>query len=87
MARLSPPTSPLRPFINIHLRYVIPTLGRLIAGESGADAYQYLPSSTQAFKTPAELAAIMREAGVMDIQYRTFMFGTMAVHWGNKPAQ
>ena len=81
-----PPPTLLRPFIEIHLRYIIPTLGRLVAGPNGADAYQYLPSSTQAFKTPAELAAIMQEAGVMDIQYRTFMFGTMAVHWGNKPA-
>jgi demethylmenaquinone methyltransferase/2-methoxy-6-polyprenyl-1,4-benzoquinol methylase len=79
-----PPKNLLRPFIEIHLRYIIPTLGRLVAGRSGADAYQYLPSSTQAFKTPDELAAIMRAAGVRDVQYRTFMFGTMAVHWGEK---
>jgi demethylmenaquinone methyltransferase/2-methoxy-6-polyprenyl-1,4-benzoquinol methylase len=79
-----PPKNLLRPFIEIHLRYVIPTLGRLVAGKSGADAYQYLPSSTQAFKTPEELAAIMRAAGVRNVQYRTFMFGTMAVHWGEK---
>ncbi len=79
-----PPRNLLRPFIEIHLRYVIPLLGRLIAGKQGADAYQYLPSSTQAFKTPEQLAAIMREAGVRNVQYRTFMFGTMAVHWGEK---
>jgi demethylmenaquinone methyltransferase/2-methoxy-6-polyprenyl-1,4-benzoquinol methylase len=79
-----PPQNLLRPFIEIHLRYIIPTLGRLVAGKSGADAYQYLPSSTQAFKTPDELAAIMRAAGVRNVQYRTFMFGTMAVHWGEK---
>ena len=79
-----PPPSLVRPFIEIHLRYVIPTLGRLIAGEQGADAYQYLPASTQAFKTPAELAQIMRSAGVRDVQFKTFTFGTMAVHWGEK---
>jgi demethylmenaquinone methyltransferase/2-methoxy-6-polyprenyl-1,4-benzoquinol methylase len=81
-----PPPSLLRPFIEIHLRYVIPFLGRLVAGANGADAYQYLPSSTQAFKTPAELAAIMRQVGVQQVQYQTFMFGTMAVHWGEKAA-
>lgn len=81
----SPPKDNLlRPFIEIHLRYIIPTLGRIVAGENGADAYQYLPSSTQAFKTPDELAALMRQAGVRNVQYRTFMFGTMAVHWGEK---
>lgn len=79
-----PPPSLVRPFIGLHLRYVIPTLGRLIAGKNGADAYQYLPSSTQAFKTPAELVALMQEAGIQNVQYKTFMFGTMAVHWGEK---
>jgi demethylmenaquinone methyltransferase / 2-methoxy-6-polyprenyl-1,4-benzoquinol methylase len=72
------------PFIEIHLRYVIPTLGRIIAGKSGADAYKYLPASTQAFKSPEELADLMRTAGVRNVQFRTFMFGTMAVHWGEK---
>lgn len=81
----SPPKDNLlRPFIEIHLRYIIPLLGRLIAGKGGADAYQYLPSSTQSFKSPDELAALMRQAGVRNVQYRLFMFGTMAVHWGEK---
>ena len=79
-----PPDNLLKPFILIHLKYVIPALGRLVVGRNGADAYQYLPSSTQAFKTPEDLAAIMREAGVQDVQFRRFMFGTMAVHRGKK---
>ncbi len=79
----SPPRGPFKPFIEIHLRYIIPTLGRVIARHP--EAYQYLPQSTQAFKTPDELAAIMQQAGFADVQYRTFMFGTMAVHRGVKP--
>ena len=81
----SPPKENLLlPFIEIHLRYVIPTLGRIIAGKSGADAYKYLPASTQAFKSPDELANLMRAAGIKNVHYKTFMFGTMAVHWGIK---
>ncbi|NOK85861.1 MAG: ubiquinone/menaquinone biosynthesis methyltransferase [Chloroflexi bacterium AL-W] len=80
-----PPRGLLRPFIMIHLKYIIPLLGRLISGKQGADAYQYLPASTQAFKTPQELAAIMGEVGIQDVGYQTFMFGTMAIHWGTKP--
>lgn len=79
-----PPPTLVRPFIEIHLRYVIPALGRIVAGKKGADAYQYLPSSTQAFKSPEELAAIMRQAGIRSVEYLTFMFGTIAVHWGEK---
>lgn len=80
-----PPNNFMRPFIMIHLKYIIPLLGRLISGNEGADAYQYLPESTQSFKTPDELVAIMQEVGIQDVHYKTFMFGTMAIHWGDKP--
>ncbi|RMG89763.1 MAG: ubiquinone/menaquinone biosynthesis methyltransferase [Chloroflexi bacterium] len=82
----SPPKDNLlKPFILMHLKYIIPLLGRIIVGAEGADAYSYLPSSTQAFKTPEDLAAIMRDTGIEHVQWKLFMFGTMAVHWGMKP--
>jgi demethylmenaquinone methyltransferase/2-methoxy-6-polyprenyl-1,4-benzoquinol methylase len=77
-----PPDNLLRPFIEIHLRYVIPLAGRLIGGD--AAAYQYLPESTQKFKTPDELAALMGAAGFKNVQYRQFMFGTQVIMWGEK---
>jgi demethylmenaquinone methyltransferase/2-methoxy-6-polyprenyl-1,4-benzoquinol methylase len=81
----SPPKDNLlKPFIKLHLNTVIPTLGRLITGE--ADAYRYLPDSTQGFQGPDELAATMRAAGFVDVGYRLFMFGTIAVHVGTKAA-
>lgn len=77
-----PPRNLLRPFIQLHLKVVIPTLGRLISGD--ADAYAYLPESTLHFKTAEELADLMRTAGLVKVQYKRFMLGTMAVHWGQK---
>lgn len=77
-----PPNNLLKPFILFHLNVVIPILGRLIGGQDAVDAYKYLPESTQAFKTPQELVALLQEAGFENVDYRTFMFGTMAVHWG-----
>jgi demethylmenaquinone methyltransferase/2-methoxy-6-polyprenyl-1,4-benzoquinol methylase len=80
----SPPKENLlKPFIRIHLNYVIPTLGKLVSGN--ADAYQYLPDSTQAFKDPEELAQIMQQSGLRRVHYRMFMFGTVAIHVGVKP--
>jgi demethylmenaquinone methyltransferase/2-methoxy-6-polyprenyl-1,4-benzoquinol methylase len=81
-----PPRNLLRPFILIHLKLVIPLLGRIVAGRQGADAYRYLPQSTQAFKTPEQLAALMREAGFQQVLFHRFMFGTICVHWGQKAA-
>lgn len=79
-----PPQNLLRPFILAYLKYGIPTLGRLVGASQ--DAYEYLPESTQKFKTPEELKALMSAAGFANVAYKTFMFGTMAVHWGEKPA-
>lgn len=78
-----PPRNLLRPFIIAYLSVVIPTLGTLLTGQR--DAYTYLPSSTMGFKTPDALADLLREAGFVDVGYKQFMFGTMAVHWGTKP--
>jgi demethylmenaquinone methyltransferase/2-methoxy-6-polyprenyl-1,4-benzoquinol methylase len=80
-----PPRNVLRPFIQFHLKFVIPILGRVVTGQ--ADAYQYLPRSTLGFKTAEELAGLMRQAGLVSVGYKRFMFGTMAVHWGTKRKQ
>lgn len=80
-----PPRNLLRPFIRLHLNLVIPTLGRLVTGE--ADAYRYLPDTTQQFQTPGALAVSMRDAGLVDVSYRLFMFNTIAIHAGRKPLQ
>lgn len=81
----SPPKSNLlKPFVGIHLTYVIPFLGRLVTGEG--DAYRYLPSTTRRFRNPGALAVTMRDVGFVDVHYRLFMFGTVAVHVGRKPS-
>jgi demethylmenaquinone methyltransferase/2-methoxy-6-polyprenyl-1,4-benzoquinol methylase len=80
----SPPKDNLlKPFIQIHLNIIIPTLGRLVTGDG--DAYRYLPDSTQAFQGPEELAETMRAAGFANVSYRFFMFGTIGIHVGTKP--
>ncbi len=80
-----PPDNLLKPLILLHLKFGVPTLGRLVGGKAVGDAYRYLPESTQAFKTPEELEALVAAAGFSDVRFRRFMFGTMAVHWGVKP--
>ncbi len=78
-----PPKGPFRPLIVFYLKYVIPLLGKWIAGNR--DAYTYLPDSTRAFKNPEELRDIMRVAGLRDVSYRRFMFGTIVVLDGKRP--
>ena len=70
------------PFIWIHMHFIIPILGTLLSGQS--DAYTYLPDSTEAFLTAEELGVRMIEAGFKKTGYKRLMFGTIAIHWGEK---
>jgi demethylmenaquinone methyltransferase/2-methoxy-6-polyprenyl-1,4-benzoquinol methylase len=72
----------LSPFIWVHMHFVIPALGRLLTGSS--DAYRYLPETTEGFVTAEEMAARMAAVGFKKINYERFMFGTIAIHWGEK---
>jgi demethylmenaquinone methyltransferase/2-methoxy-6-polyprenyl-1,4-benzoquinol methylase len=78
-----PPLSPLAPLIRFHMHAVIPALGRIIAGH--ADAYRYLPDSTEGFLPPEGLAARLLDAGFEQVGFQRLMFGTIAIHWGCKP--
>jgi demethylmenaquinone methyltransferase / 2-methoxy-6-polyprenyl-1,4-benzoquinol methylase len=77
-----PPRNWLRPFIGLHLHYVIPTLGRLVTGSG--EAYTYLPDSTEGFLQAEALADCMRDAGFADIGFERLMFGTVAIHVGRR---
>lgn len=78
-----PLQTPLAPIIRFHLHTVIPTLGRLITGH--AEAYKYLPDSTEGFLEPERLAARLLTAGFQKVSFHRLMFGTIAIHWGYKP--
>jgi len=74
----------LSPFIRIHMHVVIPLLGKLISGTG--DAYEYLPDSTEKFLTAEALTAHMAAVGFKNINFKRLMFGTIAIHSGEKPA-
>ena len=72
----------LLPFIKIHLHFIIPLLGKIIAGDS--EAYKYLPDSTESFLPADKLTGKIREHGFVSVNFVKKMFGTMAIHWGKK---
>jgi demethylmenaquinone methyltransferase/2-methoxy-6-polyprenyl-1,4-benzoquinol methylase len=68
--------------VRLYLRHIIPVIGGLITGDN--NAYHYLPQSTERFIQEEELAGCMLRIGFKEVQYRCFMGGTMAIHWGVK---
>jgi demethylmenaquinone methyltransferase / 2-methoxy-6-polyprenyl-1,4-benzoquinol methylase len=73
----------LSPFIYFHMHRVIPFLGTLLTGQR--DAYTYLPETSEAFLPAEELAVRMAAAGFQKVGYQRMNFGTVAIHWGEKP--
>ena len=70
------------PFVRVHMRLVIPLIGGLVSGDR--EAYRYLPASSESFLCAEELADKMSSAGFRKIGFRLQMFGTIAIHWGEK---
>ena len=64
------------------MHFIIPTLGGILTGSQ--DAYRYLPETTEGFVTAEELATRMAKAGFQNIGFQRYMFGTIAIHWGEK---
>jgi len=80
----SPPApGVLRPLVELHLRLVIPTLGRWLADDPAA--YHYLQASTEAFLPPEALAERLRRAGLTQVGFARKMMGTIAIHQGQRP--
>ncbi len=64
-------------------RYVTPWLGAVLA--RNREAYTYLPESVQGFLTVDELAALMTDAGLVNIEVRKLALGTVAIHSAQVP--
>lgn len=77
-----PGRSLLSPFIWLHMHVIIPTLGGLLSGVR--EAYTYLPDTTERFITAEQLAEQLIEVGFKNVNYQRLMFGTIAIHHGEK---
>ena len=62
---------------------LVPLVGGIIARDRSA--YTYLPQSVDTFYDAEELASIMRDSGLSEVRYRRVGFGTVCIHWGDKP--
>ena len=79
----SRPTNPvIKPGYTFYLNRVLPAVAGLISGDR--EAYQYLASSIAAFYEPADLMALMREAGFATVSRLPLTFGIVSVYMGVK---
>jgi demethylmenaquinone methyltransferase / 2-methoxy-6-polyprenyl-1,4-benzoquinol methylase len=72
-----------QPLVNFYMDKIIPFIGALISRNK--KAYTYLSLSTEYFLLAEQLAARMVLSGFRHVGFHRLMFGTVAIHWGEKP--
>ena len=66
----------------IHLRYVVPRLGTLLAGD--ATAYTYLPTSVETIPLLPDMERLLAASGFANVRHRLFGLGTVALLTGTR---
>ena len=84
LLELSPMPSGLKSrLFRTYFHGVVPLVGGLVARDRAA--YTYLPQSVDVFYGADELSSIMKESGLDRVTYQRLGFGTVCIHWGDKP--
>ena len=66
-----------------YFRHLLPLIGRMISGHTGA--YTYLPASVGTFPPPGEFMTILRQAGFVDVRAVPLTLGIVYLYTGRKP--
>lgn len=79
-----PRAFPIKQLYAFYGRFILPLVGRLISGNSGA--YTYLPESISVFPEGEDFLGWMKEAGFERLRSRRLTFGIASMYVGYRPA-
>jgi demethylmenaquinone methyltransferase/2-methoxy-6-polyprenyl-1,4-benzoquinol methylase len=68
----------------LHMRYIMPLIGKLTAGKRSP--FNYLCETTMTFLTPDAFRDRLQGAGLEQVKWQTFLLGGIAIHSGEKPS-
>lgn len=77
-----PPSALMRGLYLFYFRHVLPRLGAIISGDSGA--YRYLNETVETFPYGAAFCRLMTEAGFRDVTENRLTFGIATIYQGDK---
>jgi len=80
----SEPGGPIGTLYAFYFRRVLPAVGSLVSGVSGA--YRYLPSSVHRFPAPPQMLQTMRSVGFEPVSWTPYNFGIAGLYRGRKPS-
>ena len=77
-----PKAFPIRQFYAFYNRFILPAVGRMLSGDSGA--YTYLPESIAIFPEGNDFRGHMERAGFTDTSDQRLTFGISSLYAGTK---
>jgi demethylmenaquinone methyltransferase/2-methoxy-6-polyprenyl-1,4-benzoquinol methylase len=78
----SEPQGMMGKLYDVYFKSVLPRIGRLISGNSGA--YSYLPASVECFPQPPEILSRMKVAGFGEASWTPYTFGIAGLFRGKR---
>jgi demethylmenaquinone methyltransferase / 2-methoxy-6-polyprenyl-1,4-benzoquinol methylase len=78
----SEPQGMMGKIYDVYFKSILPRIGRLISGNSGA--YSYLPASVERFPQPPEILSRMKAAGFRDVSWTSYTFGIAGLFRGKR---
>jgi demethylmenaquinone methyltransferase/2-methoxy-6-polyprenyl-1,4-benzoquinol methylase len=78
-----PGFAPVRWGHALYTRILVPRIGQWLTGD--ASPFEYLNRSIDAWDSPDRFARRLADAGFAEVGYRRLSFGTVALHWGERP--
>lgn len=79
-----PGWKPFRALYLLYLRHVLPVLGGWLSGDR--EAYTYLNVTVETFPYGTAFCALMKQAGLVNVQYHPLTFGIATIYQGDAPA-
>ncbi len=73
----------IRLFANFYFFRIVPLIGYIIWGAKN-DMFDYLPVSSLSYPDQENLKSMIEQAKFQNVEYKNFVFGNVAMHWGIK---
>lgn len=77
-----PQNTILRAGFHLHMSTIMPLIGKLTTGN--ISPFKYLFETTMTFLTPREFQQRLEKAGFVEVNWRSYLLGGIAIHYGRR---
>ncbi len=78
----TPVKFPMKQLFKVYARWVMPTIGKLVARDGAA--YSYLPATMEVFPQGEKMQQILQKIGYKDVKFKRFTFGLSTLYTAEK---